>query len=91
MGNYLFYLLNEMNTGSTNKFIEIITPASESERGCQVSILMRENGKKIYDALHEKGIFADWREPSVIRIAPVPLYNTFQEIWKFSDILKGEL
>ena len=40
---------------------------------------------------YEKGIFADWREPNVIRIAPVPLYNTFEEVWRFSDILKLEI
>jgi kynureninase len=87
MSNYLFYLLNELNTHST-KFIEIITPSPESERGCQVSILMKENGKQIFEALYAKGIFADWREPNVIRIAPVPLYNTFEEIWKFSETLR---
>ena len=91
MSNYLFYLLNEMNANSTKKNIEIITPSEESERGCQVSIIMRENGKQIFEALSAKGIFADWREPSVIRIASVPLYNTFEEVWKFSDILKLEI
>jgi kynureninase len=91
MSNYLFYLLNEMNASSTKKIIEIITPSEESERGCQVSILMKENGKQIFEALSAKGIFADWREPSVIRIASVPLYNTFEEVWKFSDILKLEI
>jgi len=49
---------------------------------------MKENCKQIFDQLSSKGVFADWREPDVIRIAPVPLYNTFEEIWRFATLLK---
>jgi kynureninase len=51
-------------------------------------MLMLKNGKKVFDKLSANGIFADWREPDVIRIAPVPLYNTFEEVWTFGDTLQ---
>jgi kynureninase len=86
--SYLWYLLDEINNSSSKKIIEFITPRNEKDRGCQVSMLMLEKGKNIYDGLMQQGVFTDWREPNVIRLAPVPLYNTFDEIWKFADILK---
>ena len=85
---YLWFLLDEINNSSGKKIIEFITPRNENERGCQVSMLMLANGKEIYNALMKEGIFTDWREPNVIRLAPVPLYNTFEEVWKFADTLK---
>jgi kynureninase len=51
-------------------------------------MLMLKNGKQIFDVLTKNGVFADWREPGVIRVAPVPLYNTFEEIWRFGKILE---
>jgi kynureninase len=51
-------------------------------------MLMLERGKEIFDALSHAGVMADWREPNVIRIAPVPLYNTYEEVWQFANILK---
>ena len=86
---YLWYLLDEINNSSGKKIIEFITPGKEKERGCQVSMLMLENGKEIYNQLMEDGVFTDWREPNVIRLAPVPLYNTFQEVWRFADRLNS--
>ncbi len=88
MSNYLFYLLFEMNQRSSQKVLQVITPEAESERGCQVSILMHTDGNKVFEYLSAQGVFADWREPNVIRLAPVPLYNTFEEIWNFVQILK---
>jgi len=85
---YLWYLLDEINNSSNKKIIEFITPRNEKDRGCQVSMLMLENGKKIYNGLMKQGIFTDWREPNVIRLAPVPLYNSFEEVWRFTDTLK---
>jgi kynureninase len=81
---YLEFLLSEINS---SKF-EIITP---KERGCQLSILMKENGRKVFDKITKAGVVADWREPDVIRVAPVPLYNTFEEVWTFADIFKKSL
>jgi kynureninase len=85
---YLWYLLQELNNKSSKKIIEFITPQNEDERGCQVSMLMLERGKQIYDELMAQGFFVDWREPNVIRLAPVPLYNSFEEVWSFSNTLK---
>ena len=88
LNNYLWFLLNDVNNAATKKIIEFITPQNETERGCQVSMLMLERGKEIYDSLIKQGIMVDWREPDVIRLAPVPLYNSFEEVWKFADALK---
>ena len=84
---YLHFVLNDIN--SKQKALEIITPSSETERGCQVSILMLTNGKQIFDELTKQGVITDWREPNVIRIAPVPLYNSFEDVWKFGSIVNS--
>ena len=87
MTGYLEYLLNEMKSG---QFL-IITPTNPAERGCQLSILMKKNGKRVFNVLSKNGVVADWREPDVIRVAPVPLYNTFEEVYRFAEILKKAL
>jgi kynureninase len=91
LNNYLWFVLDEINHSSSRKTIEFITPRKEDERGCQVSMLMLEKGREIYDALMKEGIIVDWREPNVIRLAPVPLYNSFEEIWHFGQVLRGLL
>lgn len=68
--------------------LEVITPAATADRGCQVSMLVHKNGKAVFDGLTKAGVIADWREPDVIRIAPVPLYNSFEDIWKFGHLLQ---
>jgi len=83
---YLEFLLNEIDADKT--FFEIITPAKPDERGCQLSILMKQNGEKTFDRLMKAGIIADWREPNVIRVAPVPLYNRFEEVFYLADKIK---
>lgn len=83
------YLHQELK--SLGSQINILTPSSENEHGCQVSMLMKEKGREVFKALTDKGIFADWREPNVIRIAPVPLYNTFEEIHEFVSVMKQTL
>src|SRR5262245_37045660 len=80
---YLEFLIN--NAGS--KQYSVITPRESSARGCQLSILAHENLKGLLDALHVAGVKCDFREPNVIRVAPTPLYNTFQEVWRFAQIL----
>ena len=85
---YLWFLLNEVNRTTKQPIIEFITPQNEQERGCQVSMLMLQRGREIFDALSTAGVMVDWREPNVIRLAPVPLYNTYEELWQFADILK---
>lgn len=80
---YLEFLLKQLD--SNQQYYTIITPSNPEERGCQLSILMKKNGKKVFDKLVASGITADWREPDVIRVAPVPLYNTFEEVFIFTQ------
>ncbi len=87
LSGYLHYVLNDMNSRQAEKIIEIITPANESERGCQVSMLMLKKGKEIFNELTKQGVLADWREPNVIRVAPVPLYNSFEDVWRFGSVV----
>lgn len=67
---------------------EIITPKDQTQRGAQLSILAHGQGKAMFDALSKQGVIADWREPNVIRIAPVPLYNSFTDIFRFGQYLE---
>lgn len=87
LSGYLLYILDEINKQTAEQVIEIITPHSETERGCQVSMLMLKNGKQVFDSLIRAGVIADWREPNVIRVAPVPLYNSFEEVYKFGEVI----
>ena len=68
--------------------ISIITPRDPDQRGCQLSIRVKNADKSLYERIVERGVYADWREPDVIRVAPVPLYNSFADVWKFAEILK---
>jgi len=86
LSDYLLYLLNELNHSPSQKNIQVLTPVTD--KGCQVSMLMLEKGRAVFEHLSNSGVFADWREPDVIRVAPVPLYNTFEEVWQFSQILQ---
>ena len=86
---YLHYLLKLVD--ANEKYFTVITPTDANSRGCQLSILMKKNGKKIFNSLMKDGIFTDWREPNVIRAAPVPLYNSFEDVYKFSSALSSLL
>ncbi len=79
---YLEYLINLMG-----EKVAIITPSDPLQRGCQLSLVIKENGKKIYNKLGELGVVCDWREPDVIRITPVPLYNSYTNVFQFYQIL----
>lgn len=87
--SYLYFLLNDIDS-SGDKF-EVITPSDANDRGCQLSILMKKNGKKTFNALVKKGIFTDWREPDVIRAAPVPMYNSFEDVYQFANALSSQI
>jgi kynureninase len=89
LSDYLLFILNEINESLPKKIIEIITP--KNNKGCQISILMLEKGKELFEALKQEGVIADWREPNVIRIAPVPLYNSFEEVFLFGEIVRAFL
>jgi len=70
--------------------VAILTPAEPGERGCQLSIQLQD-GKRIHEELTVAGIACDWREPDVIRLAPVPLYNRFAEVFDVVDRLERML
>lgn len=76
---------------SENCSFEIITPNDIDQRGAQLSILAHGMGKALFDALTEQGVIADWREPNVIRIAPVPLYNSFEDVYRFGQCLENAI
>lgn len=85
---YLYWLLTQTSSTTTPLF-EIITPAEKQFRGCQLSIQTKKGGKKLFEKISCAGVTADWREPDVIRVAPVPLYNTFEEVWRFAKLLNN--
>lgn len=86
---YLEFLLNTIDPGQ--KYLRLLTPANPQERGCQLSIFMKHAGRKVFERLTAAGVIADWREPNVIRVAPVPLYNTFEEVFRFGEVFQNAL
>lgn len=67
--------------------IRIITPVEAHRRGCQISISVPGKGKEVFEKLSAAGVIADWREPDVIRLAPVPLYNSYEDVYQFGQLL----
>jgi kynureninase len=82
---YLEYLLKKADP--EGKLFKIITPSDPQQRGCQLSLLMLHDGRSIFDHLSSNGVIADWREPNVIRFAPVPLYNSFEDVYRVSQLV----
>jgi len=80
---YLEYLI-----GSLNNKIKIITPKDSMQRGAQLSLVVKKNAEKNFNGLNSNHIICDWREPDVIRVAPVPLYNSFVDVYRFYEIVK---
>ena len=89
--DYLWFILAELNSSPDHEVIEFITPKNKSEISCQVSMLMLKRGREIFEELGRRGVMVDWREANVIRIAPVPLYNTFEDVWQFGNIIRSIL
>jgi kynureninase len=81
---YLEYLILEMN----NKNIDIITPKDPNQRGCQLSIKLNNSNKSLHENLRLNNVITDWRDPNVIRCAPVPFYNSYQDVYNFVKILR---
>ena len=89
LSDYVLFIVDEINRKYGQTVIKVITPPDA--KGCQISMLLLQNGRAVFTELSNNGVFADWREPDVIRIAPVPLYNTFEEVWQFGQILDEAL
>ena len=85
--SYLEFILQEISKEVNGSF-EIITPSNQEERGCQLSVLLHGEGRSLFDYLMKNGVITDWREPNVIRLAPVPLYCSFEDMYNFGQILK---
>ncbi len=84
---YLEFLLLDLMKEQKEDEFTIITPSDPKQRGAQISLLALKNGKGLFNKLTTNHIIADWREPNVIRVAPVPLYNTFEEVYRFVEVL----
>jgi kynureninase len=95
MTSYLLFVIRDvLKQRGQEDLILILTPFEEQQHGCQLSLQMKTNGRAIFDQLTKEGVIADWREPDqegrgsgVIRVAPVPLYNSFGDVFQFGEIL----
>ncbi|HLV46694.1 MAG TPA: kynureninase [Flavobacterium sp.] len=83
---YLEFIVKQV-AEETQSRLEIITPENPSERGSQLSVILHGQGRNLFNYLMENGVVVDWREPAVIRLAPVPLYSTYEEMYDFGQIL----
>jgi len=86
---YLEWLLQK----EVGDSVEILTPADPNRRGCQLSLRVKSSvpGRLVLERLEASGVTCDWREPDVIRVAPIPLYNRFEEVRRFVEILRTAL
>jgi len=87
LSGFLIYLLDSLQSSR----IRVITPREDENRGSQVSIQVKGADKQLFDQVSDAGVIADWREPDVIRVAPVPLYNSYQDVFHFYKIIKSVL
>lgn len=88
---FLEFVINDVSAKNPAANFEIITPKNKKERGSQISILTHGTGKELFDYITDKGVIADWREPNVIRMAPVPMYNSFEDVYQFGRLLEEGL
>lgn len=84
------YLL-ELIDAIPNERFEIITPRDPAQRGCQLSIRTRSDGRALFASLQAAGVVCDFRRPDVIRVAPTPLYNSFEDVWHFCEVLRASV
>jgi kynureninase len=86
---YLQYLIDQFSDEAAGRRTRytVVTPRDPEQRGCQLSILAHEHPRELHRELEAAGVVCDFREPNVVRVAPVPLYNTFHEVWRFAQIL----
>lgn len=82
---YLEFLIDRI---PGNRY-QIITPRTSADRGCQLSIRIDGDARAMADHLKQQGVIVDFRHPDVIRVAPVPMYNTFQDVWRFAEMLRN--
>ena len=85
---YLEFILHEIDKEIDGTEFEIITPANQEERACQLSVFLHGQGRSLFDYLMKNGVITDWREPNVIRFAPAPFYCSYEDMYDFGQILK---
>jgi len=89
MTAYLEFVIDDISEKNKDRVsFELITPRDKTKRGAQLSIMAKGQGKALFDALSDLGVVADWREPNVIRVAPAPLYNSFEDCYWFGQLLQ---
>ncbi len=84
---YMQFLLDDIGSAA----FHVMTPRDHAARGCQLSIVVKTGGRRVFDALTDAGVICDWREPDCIRVAPVPLYNSFTDVYRFVTLFKEQL
>jgi kynureninase len=87
LSSYLIYIIDQVNQTLGEEYFKVITPQAVQERGAQVSFIAMHHGKTIFERLVENNILGDWREPNVIRLSPVPLYNSFEDVYSAGERL----
>jgi kynureninase len=86
--SFLEFVIDDISEKNKERCtFELITPRDQTKRGAQLSIMAKGQGKSLFDALSNLGVVADWREPNVIRIAPAPLYNSYEDCYWFGQLL----
>ncbi|WP_114937877.1 kynureninase [Mucilaginibacter endophyticus] len=88
---YLEFLIHEINKQQEGEVYSIITPVDPAARGCQLSVVCKRNARAVFNYLSQNGVIGDWREPDVIRLSPVPLYNTFEDVYKAAALMADAL
>jgi kynureninase len=89
MTAFLEFVIDDISERNKDRVsFELITPRDKTKRGAQLSIMAKGQGKALFDALSAEGVVADWREPNVIRVAPAPLYNSFEDCYWFGQLLE---
>lgn len=87
LNDYLWHIIDEVQNEFADR-LTCITPRAKEEKGSQVSLLTISNGRELFDRLTRAGFVTDWRKPDLVRLAPVPLYNTYEEVWRLGQTLK---
>lgn len=92
---FLEFVIEQYNDAAkqlaVDHHIQIITPSNAQERGCQLSLLVKKEGRPLFDSLMAQGVIGDWREPNAIRLAPTPMYNTFEEVYRVGQLLLNSI
>jgi kynureninase len=89
MTGFLEFVIDDISERNKERCtFELITPREKTKRGAQLSIMAKGQGKALFDALSDLGVVADWREPNVIRVAPAPLYNSYEDCYWFGQLLE---